>query len=65
MNKKFTDERKSSRVKGVWFEDEYRRFYPYGALACNVVGFSFDNGKQGSGGIEQYYNSDLIGINGR
>ncbi|MBQ2426365.1 MAG: penicillin-binding protein 2, partial [Lachnospiraceae bacterium] len=65
MNKKFTDERKSSRVKGVWFEDEYRRFYPYGALACNVVGFSFDNGKQGSGGIEQYYNSELIGINGR
>ena len=65
MNKKFTDERKSSRVKGVWFEDEYRRFYPYGTLACNVVGFSFDNGKQGSGGIEQYYNSELIGINGR
>lgn len=65
MNKKFTDERKSSRVKGVWFEDEYRRFYPYGSLACNVVGFSFDNGKQGSGGIEQYYNSELIGINGR
>ena len=65
MNKKFTDERKSSRVKGVWFEHEYRRFYPYGALACNVVGFSFDNGKQGSGGIEQYYNSELIGINGR
>lgn len=65
MNKKFTDERKSSRVKGVWFEDEYRRFYPYGSLACNVVGFSFDNGKQGSGGIEQYYNSQLIGTNGR
>ena len=39
--------------------------YPYGSLACNVVGFSFDNGKQGSGGIEQYYNEELIGTNGR
>ena len=57
--------RKDSRIKGVWFEDEYRRFYPYDSLACNVVGFSYDNGKQGSGGIEQYYNSELIGTNGR
>lgn len=65
MNKKFVDERKGTRVKGVWFEDEYRRFYPYASLACNVVGFAFDNGKQGSGGIEQYYNSELIGTNGR
>lgn len=65
MNQQFIDERKGTRVKGVWFEDEYRRFYPYGSLACNVVGFAFDNGKQGSGGIEQYYNSDLIGVNGR
>lgn len=53
------------RVKGVWFEDEYKRFYPYGSLACNVVGFSYDNGKQGSGGIEQYYNDQLVGTNGR
>ena len=45
------------KIKGVWFEDEYRRFYPYNTLACNVIGFSYDNGKQGSGGIEQYYNA--------
>ena len=37
----------------------------YGSVACNVVGFSFDNGKQGSGGIEQFYNDQLIGTNGR
>ena len=53
------------KIKGVWFEDEYRRFYPYNTLACNVVGFSYDNGKQGSGGIEQYYNDQLTGTNGR
>ena len=53
------------KIKGVWFEDEYRRFYPYNTLACNVVGFSYDNGKQGSGGIEQYYKDQLTGTNGR
>ncbi len=65
FNNKSIESRKSDRIKGVWFEDEYRRFYPYDSLACNVIGFSFDNGQQGSGGIEQYYNNELIGINGR
>ena len=65
IDKQYSGTGSKSRVKGVWFEDDYRRFYPYGSLACNVVGFSFDNGKQGSGGIEQYYNEELIGTNGR
>lgn len=65
MNEQFAEAKSSQRVKGVWFESDYKRFYPYGSLACNVVGFSFDNGKQGSGGIEQYYNDELIGTNGR
>lgn len=51
------------RVKGVWFEDEYRRLYPYNSLACNVIGFSGTD--SGLGGIEQSYNSSLIGTNGR
>jgi len=65
LNKAYSAAGSDNRVKGVWFEDEYKRLYPYGSLACNVVGFSFDNGKQGSGGIEQYYNDQLIGNNGR
>lgn len=65
VDKQYSEAGNKSRVKGVWFEDDYQRFYPYGSLACNVVGFSFDNGKQGSGGIEQYYNDELIGTNGR
>ena len=52
-----------ARVKGVWFEDEYRRLYPYNSLACNVIGFSGTD--SGLGGIEQSYNSSLIGTNGR
>ena len=65
MNEAYAASGSRNRVKGVWFEQEYRRVYPYNSLACNVVGFSFDNGKQGSGGIEQYYNDQLIGTNGR
>lgn len=54
-----------ARVKGVWFEDEYKRVYPYNSLACNVIGFSTSDGASGTGGIEQFYNSTLIGTNGR
>ena len=53
------------RVKGIWFEDEYKRIYPYNSLACNVIGFTSSDGSVGTGGIEQYYNSSLIGVNGR
>ena len=41
------------RVMGVWFEDQYRRVYPYGSAACNVIGFSSADGTVGTGGIEQ------------
>jgi len=53
------------RIKGVWFEDEYKRVYPYNSLACNVLGFATSAGDAGTGGIEQSYNDQLIGINGR
>ena len=48
------------RVKGIWFEDEYKRIYPYNSLACNVIGFTSSDGSVGTGGIEQYYNSSLM-----
>lgn len=54
-----------TRIKGVWFEEEYKRIYPYNSLACNVIGFATSSGDGGTGGIEQSYNAQLIGINGR
>lgn len=54
-----------ARIRGVWFEDEYRRIYPNNSLACNVIGFATSDGGSGTGGIEQYYNDALIGTNGR
>lgn len=64
-NKAFTENNEAKKILGVWFEDEYQRVYPNGATACSVVGFAQKDGSSGSGGIEQYYNGDLIGNNGR
>lgn len=52
-------------IKGIWFEDEYKRVYPYNSLASKVVGFANGDGMDGTGGIEQYYNTTLMGVNGR
>ncbi len=51
-------------IKGVWFEEEYKRIYPYKTLACDVIGFTTaDN--MGTFGMEEYYNDILNGVNGR
>jgi stage V sporulation protein D (sporulation-specific penicillin-binding protein) len=51
-------------IKGIWFEEEYKRIYPYGTLACDAIGFTTaDN--VGTFGLEEYYNDTLSGINGR
>lgn len=59
------EQKLDNKVAGVWFEPQYKRVYPYGDLASTVIGFSYENGAKGMNGIEQYYNDDLIGINGR
>lgn len=53
-----------SLVKGVWFEDEYKRTYPGGTLACDVIGFTTSD-NVGSYGLEEYYNDVLSGTAGR
>ena len=56
---------KSGRyVTGVWLEDEYQRKYPYDTLACQVLGFTA-SGNVGNSGLEQYYNEELNGVEGR
>ena len=51
-------------IKGVWFEKEYQRTYPYGSLAGSVIGFT-SAGDVGTTGLENYYNDILNGVNGR
>jgi len=52
-------------IKGVWFETTYKRVYPFNSLACDIIGFSSGEGSIGNYGLEQYYNSQLIGTNGQ
>jgi stage V sporulation protein D (sporulation-specific penicillin-binding protein) len=58
------DEENGANIKGVWFEDEYKREYPNGSLACDVIGFT-TNDNVGTYGLEEYYNDTLSGTNGR
>ncbi len=51
-------------IKGVWFEKEYKRSYPYGSLCSNVIGYTV-LGNEGNSGLENYYNETLNGVNGR
>lgn len=53
-----------SKIKGVWFEESYKRMYPYDTLGCNVIGYTV-SGNVGQYGIEEYYSSVLNGTNGR
>ena len=49
---------------GIWFEESYKRNYPYSTLACDVIGFSGSDGT-GLWGLENYYDKTLSGTNGR
>ena len=56
--------KEDENILGVWFEKEYVRTYPFGTLASDIIGFSSaDN--TGYYGIEEYYNDELNGTNGR
>lgn len=57
-------EEKDSKIKGVWFEEGYKRKYPYNSLGCNVIGYTVA-GNVGQYGIEEYYSSVLNGTDGR
>ncbi len=58
------DTKNNPFIKGVWFEEEYKRKYPYDTLASTVLGFTYD-GNHADWGLEGYYCDTLNGINGR
>ena len=51
-------------IRGVWFEKEFQRYYPFNSMASSVIGF-VSSGNVGTVGLENYYNDTLNGINGR
>lgn len=57
-------EESGSKIKGIWFEEEYKRVYPGNTLACDIIGFTTSD-NVGQYGLEEYYNDVLSGIPGR
>ena len=51
-------------IKGVYGEREYRRFYPAGEVAAQLVGFT-NLDDEGIGGLELSYNDWLTGKSGK
>lgn len=54
----------NNKIQGVYFEEEYKRIYPSGSLAADVVGFTTSDNR-GQYGLEEFYNDTLNGIPGR
>lgn len=52
-------------IKSLWFEEKYVRAYPYDTLASDILGFTSADNNKGFWGIEEYYNEELNGINGK
>lgn len=55
---------KNSKIKGIWFEEDYVRKYPLSTVGCDILGFS-NKENVGSYGIEESYNDQLNGSEGR
>ena len=65
---KRTDKSSAERIEGldlsgVYYARDDARFYPYGALACQVLGFTSYDGA-GATGLEEYYDNYLAGERG-
>ena len=62
LSEKELEER--ANVQGVWFEEDYLRIYPFDELACDTIGFTLSR-ETADAGLEGYYNSTLMGTDGR
>lgn len=52
-----------SELEGVFLSENIKRYYPYGDLLTQIIGFTtIDN--QGQAGIELFYDNYLKGVNG-
>ena len=54
---------KNMNIKGIYFEKEYRRFYPQKNLASHVLG-GVNIDEHGLNGVERQYDSQLFGKSG-
>ena len=64
VEKSVADKLRNEKVRGIYFEEDAKRYYPYGSLAAQVIGFTgVDN--QGLEGLENVLDDELSGVDGR
>ncbi len=64
INPELSAKIKAFKVSGVYFEREFKRFYPAGAVSAHVVGFT-NIDDVGQEGMERGYENSLKGIAGK
>jgi cell division protein FtsI (penicillin-binding protein 3) len=63
VNPQLGDQLKELKIAGVYFEREFKRFYPAGEVSAHLVGFT-DAEDVGQTGLEAAYEKQLKGIPG-
>ncbi len=64
VNPRLKGEIKAMEVNGVYFERDFKRFYPAGAVSAHIIGFTNIDDK-GQEGLERGYESSLKGTPGK
>ena len=64
VEKSVADKLRKKNLQGIYFEEDSKRYYPYGSLAAQVIGFTGSD-NQGLEGIENVLNEQLRGVDGR
>ncbi|MBE7033513.1 MAG: PASTA domain-containing protein [Ruminococcaceae bacterium] len=64
VEKSVADTIRSRNVVGIYFEEDTKRYYPYGSLAAQVIGFTGSD-NQGLEGLENVLDEQLRGVDGR
>lgn len=64
VEKSTADLLRSKNLTGIHFEEDSKRYYPYGSLAAQVIGFTGSD-NQGLEGLENVLDDQLRGVDGR
>ena len=64
VEKSVADTIRQKNITGIHFEEDTKRYYPYGSLAAQVIGFTGSD-NQGLEGLENVLDEELRGIDGR
>ena len=63
VEKSKADKLRKMNLTGIHFEEDTKRYYPYGSLACQVIGFTGAD-SQGLEGLENVLDDELSGVDG-